>query len=473
MVAAVPPEEKPPAPPLTPEQQEIEKIRKATSFLADKIINRDAPTPEEKKPDEPVPEAEAEPAKKPAAKPEKDKPKKEKAPETKEPEVKPKPEPKPKAAPSRHALSAEEIAEIAANAAVQVTKRKDQPAPEEDDSKIELAEEFADNRQFYEWLQRENPQKYGKLIRQLGDWGPKEAEYIEQWERANAGRKYDGDNEEHDEFYEKNQPKVEKRDLENAKKRVAEVQRSLERETMKREILDEIAPELNEVRRAKVQQQAAQKFDEALKETDTAILGAMNPEFVKLLGDNQKLGEALKKDKIALHVAQDMSNKYENLTNAVVAYYNGVPFDKNNQWHMKMWEETLKLEKEIREGPPEEQLLEGKQFSTHEDFQGMTPAQRARHWIVGESEILGFVASQAQLETSKIYKGLKYLATPDEPDAATNGKHEEPPPPAPTPQRASAPSVVPSPAVTPGSSGANNEPKRGIDLFHERLVGGR
>jgi len=464
--AAKPPEQQAPAQPLTPEQQEIENIRKATSFLAGQIIKPEPPKPKEKaKVEEPAPA--------PAAK--EDEPKKVEAPPS---EPKPKPVRKAKAEPAPvQSMSPEQIAQLAANTAIEVTKRKAQAEPEPETEDIQLAEEFAANRQYYEWMQRENPRKYGKLIKQIADWGPKEMEYSEQWERDNPGRKYDPDSEEHDEFYSQNQPKIDPEDLQHAKVQVAQVQESLKEDKLRKKILEEISPELNEIRKQKIAHEAAPKLQAAAQSAIDSILEGINPDYVQHSRDKAKLDEIAEADPIAADVGRELAGQFVPLATEIVAFHRGIPFDKNNPAHVAMYYRTIDLENRVANLPPEKQIHEGRRFTTQEQYSQMTPQQKAQHWIIGEDDLLFDLASEAKRTAAALYKResdkMARWTKKNPPANATNGKHakvEETPKPT---ARSSAPSVVPSPAVTPGASGTQNQSKSGSDRFHERLVGVR
>lgn len=445
---------------MTDDQKRIEDIRKSATLLASKVLGG------YKRPDEPPKKEETTPA--PAPEP----PKKEETGTPPTPDATPpKGSRKKKKSDEPPALSPEDTARLAATTAAEVVARQQPPTPAPEPAKpLELPEEFEQDRPIYERMELENPKKYGGLVKKLSEYAQKETEHIEQWMAENPGAEYDPDSEEHDEFYNRHQPRIDPADVEAIKD-------SIKEDRIRGKVLQEISPELNELRRNKAIQAAAPKFQEAAQAVVANVLEGINPEYAKHATDKDKLNEIGEADPIAADVGQAIVNKYVNLATEAVALHNGIPFDAKNPAHMATFYRIVKIEDRVKAMPPDQQIYEGRRFATRDEYARMTPAQKANHWIVGEESVLYDISLDAKKEADTLYKAEterhNRYSKRNGKAPATNTSPPPPPAPAPQPQRASAPSIVPAPAVTPGTGSPTAPAKSGADRFHERLVGAR
>lgn len=450
--------------PLTDDQKRLEDVRKATSFLASKILKGEKPSPPPKKSDEGTPPSGEQNAAPPAG----DKEKQATPPEE---EQQPPKRKKSKKEPDVSRLTAEDTARIAATAAAEVVARKTAEPPQKpQDEPVVLPDEFEAERPIYERMEAEKPEKYKGLVKELASYAKLENDYIQKWIDENPGMEYDPNSNEHDEFYRRHQPAMDPEDIEAAKE-------SLREAKIRAQVLQEISPELNEIRTNKAIQAAAPKFQAAAQGVITDVLEGINPEYAKVATDREKLNQIGEEDPIAADVGQSVVNKYVTLATEAVALHNGIPFNSKNPAHMDTFYRVLRIEDSIKALPPGEQVYEGRRFATREEYGRMSPEMKRSHWTVGEESVLYDIRLEAKREAEAAYKAAveqheRYSKRKGK-TPATNGAPPPQPAPAPPAQRSSAPSIVPAPAVTPGSGSPSGQSKSGLDRFHERLVGAR
>lgn len=451
-----PPSPATPPPAQTPEQtatsERTDAVRKAAQFLASKIISPEPKKkPEEKKEETPPPAT----------------------PETKKSDEPPADEPKEKKPAKRQKedLTPERIAEISANTAAAMMKqqRKEElaeapPAPPA--KHVELPQELEAHRPIYELLEKSNPKKYSGLITKLASYADKETEYIEAWVDENPGREFDPEDESHDDFYKKNQPKIDPTDVESAKDQLRE-------ERVRGKIMEELGPELSEIRQNKARQSIAPKAQAAATSIAAEVLNGINPEYSKHIADAAKMNEIGEDDPIAADVTRAVAGEFVPLAVEVVALHNGVPFDEKNQAHMAVYRMAKQMEDAVQSLPPSQQSHEGRAFATREEYASMDTRERSRHWIIDQDSLLYAIAEQAKAKSSSLYKHetekVARYTKKKTPASATNGTHTPAPSPAPENNRANAPAVVPGRSVTPGTGNTATPAKTGHQRWLDRF----
>jgi hypothetical protein len=407
--------------------------------------------------------------------------------ESRKPPVDPNAQPDPAAAPpapkrrkkketddSIPPLTAREAADIAASAAAAAVResRKPDPTPTPaappEPVKLVLPEEDEEDRHAYEFLVRAKPDKYGNLAQRVADFAKKEESYRTKWEEENPGQEFDPTAEDHNQFYDENQPRVPREDLKWA-----------ERESIKAEVKQEIDksvdPQLQEIRQREALKDAEPKVTKELNKLFGTVLGAADPEYEKAVGNNEELERISKADPVAAKVVAEVTTRYTPVAATIVNLNNGMRFDATDPAHRAV--QLLHHETEsaiVALDAKDKTDGEGRTFVPRIQYRDMKPAEQAKHWTLGESELLTVLHLQAKGEAEASYKGKKQefeewakasgvdLTKRPEPQR----KRQEDPP---APQRGGGPSIGGTPTVGADNGRGNGGGKSGAVRFLDSL----
>lgn len=469
------------AKPTAEDQAKTEKARDIMSKLLqgigpeDKEPEKPAETPESKQPDpapakaeektETPPEKPAEPEKKPAKK-------------TKVPDK---------------IISASELlgeptedavtkaATAAATAAVKAMAPKEEKAKEE---QVELPKDI--QKQLDVFKELESREEYKGITKQVVDFKKKggvEDQYIRQWKRANPGKPYDPEDDEHTEFYEENDPTTKFEsladDLEAAKESL--IERRVEQRVESR-LKPKIEEQRDEVRRKELEPKIAQTRDSAI----LSAVEAISPDLAKTL--REKGGEAVgEEDPLAFQVVEDVAPRYLPVIEEAARLFSGVSVVAKggpNQEQSRVIESLNELNDYIaaQDNSVRVRALQTsrgtvyQRFVPFSEFHQLPPEQQAKAWTVTGDDVIAWIQAKQNNEIKARYDRLTAAASkrfggkPGQDQAKPNGQQAQ------TKASTSATSSL-SPSIGSGApapvpaGGEAKKPETGYDVAWRFLVG--
>lgn len=374
--------------------------------------------------------------------------------------------------------AAEAVRQTAATPQDKVTRA---PVVDDLDLTKELPEEYVADGDILLEMQRAQPAKYQGLVRQLVDFKAKETAYVRKWEKSHPGESFDPESSEHDDFY-VDEPKFEQKDFRQAERAI------LKREAAS-EVHRELGPEIEQFKASRKDQEIRPIIQRQSLNAITDILDAINPEFGKIAAEPEKLAEIDAKDPIAGAVASSISERTLPLVQETIRLHSqAVRFDPNNAIHMQLYNEARAAENEIMALPIRDRMDDDRRvFATREAYAAMTPAERSKHWILGQEELVSILVSRARKQAAEMYKAetkrfesyAKQRGYKASDEISPSPSTQTPPSPndanAPATARLASPPATAAPSVTAhtviGDGAAKPAPsqKTGFDMFYDRL----
>lgn len=354
-----------------------------------------------------------------------------------------------------------QAATAAATAAIKATQPA--PSPKVEAPTPELPDDIAEDLAAYKAMEEMSP-KYRGLADKVVEFSKKggiEEQYINQWKKANPGKEFDSDDEDHEDFYATKAPDFSETDLKKATKQV--LKRELQEDMDRR-----ITPKLEEQR----VQQIAKEVEPVLAQTSynltATALGVLGDDLLKIAAEKGDAGleEA---DPLALQVVGEVLPQYEAMAHEVVRVFSGVSkvAEKPSQLHSQINDLALKLDHAVSQVEPEHRwkpvVRNGKvvghqQFASFAEYQKMSPEQREQHWIIGQDEVVAHIGSLARGAVKGRYD--KLMASAQRTIGAKSGQKTATTPATVTPTVAATPVAKPS-SPSFGSASPTPTPKGG------------
>lgn len=405
-------------------------------------------TPSEPQPDEKKPKAKAKEIPPPA--PPEDKPKAKRR--TKEPEIDP------------IALAEATGREIAR----EMAREKAPVQPKEPEVELELPEEFARDVQVFDEMAKMKPKEYGDIRKKLAKYAKAEDDYRTKWEQEHPDEEFDPDSDEHDDFYKRIKPDYEQRDFESAKESLIEQRAAARAEERLRQEFEQ---------REKQREQAGQIKPEIEREM-VGLMGDMlkeaDPDNAELAKDWASIQLLDEKNPLLADVMVGVHNETRPVLEATRRLFRGIDRpDQNNAAHQRVFALISETEEQVKKMPLKERYdEEGRLFATQDEYSKMNPAERQKHWYIGENELAAVVRGKAIGQTKIIYQrerqrierytkgGSKTEQTKRQPQEEHAPKH-----------------VTTSPSVSgrstlPGDGTPNaSKPSNGKDWFFNKFLG--
>lgn len=470
------------AKPAAEDQAKAEKARDIMSKLlqgmgpADKEPEKPAEQPEVRQPD-PAPAKVEEKAEKPTEKPAE--PEKKPVKKTKVPD---------KIIPASELLgepnedAVTKAATAAATAAVKAMAPKEEKAKEE--QVVELPKDI--QKQLDAFKELESREEYKGITKQVVDFKKKggvEDQYIRQWKKANPGKPYEPEDDDHTEFYEENDPTTKFEsladDLESAKE--ALIERRVEQRVESR-LKPKIDEQRDEARRKELEPKIAQTRDSAI----FSAVEAISPELAKTL--LEKGGEAVgDEDPMAFQVVEDVVPKYLPVIEEAARLFSGVSaVAKNgpNQEQSRVIESLNELNDYIA---AQDQSVRVRALQTNRgtvyqrfvpfgEFHQLPPEQQAKSWTVTGDDVIAWIQAKQNNEIKARYDRLTTAASkrfggkPGQDAAKPNGQQAQG-------KAASTATSSPSPSIGSGApapvpaGGESKKAETGYDVAWRFLVG--
>lgn len=372
-------------------------------------------------------------------------------------------------------------ATAAATAAVKAMAPKEEKAKEE---QVELPKDI--QKQLDAFKELESREEYKGITKQVVDFKKKggvEDQYIRQWKKANPGKPYDPEDDDHTEFYEENDPTTRYEsladDLEAAKETL--IERRVEQRVESR-LKPKIDEQRDEARRKELEPKIAQTRDSAI----FSAVEAISPDLAKTL--REKGGEAVgDEDPMAFQVVEDVVPKYLPVIEEAARLFSGVSAVAKsgpNQEQSRVIESLNELNDYIA---AQDQSVRVRALQTNRgtvyqrfvpfgEFHQLPPEQQAKSWTVTGDDVIAWIQAKQNNEIKARYDRLTTAASrrfggkPGQEAAKPNGQQSQAKPtstatPSPSPSIGSgAPAPVPA-------GGESKKTETGYDIAWRFLQG--
>lgn len=307
--------------------------------------------------------------------------------------------------PRKRASEAEITERAAAAAAEAATRAVSQMAPKQE-TKTELEKPPEDSltpaerKQFevYRELESWKPEAYKGVTARYLKSLTEIQDYVKTWAKENPGVKFDPNDEQHNEFFERIEPPVDEDDWDDAKANIRA--REISAQTVK-PLNDKLQQMEQERARAMlepvVQQKTLQGVHMLINEFDPAIAA----EIVKPDG----LKELQEKDPITVSILNHIAGVVGALVAEVVRLHDvngGVQYDPANQTHKEIADFILGQEARIQKLSPADRIRDGKRFITRFDYRNLPPAEKSAYWFLDQDDITYLLAQKYALQAQKI-----------------------------------------------------------------------
>lgn len=310
-----------------------------------------------------------------------------------------------------------------------------------------LSPEDAEDLKALEYLERK-----GKMVGKADEFRAyvtKHYAYMDEWEKNHPGQTYNPDDPEHEDFY-KGQPDINPKELERAKVRM--------------EIEGDMMPEIQKMKQEKAFEAARPIIQQRADVAVLQMLEQVNPDLAAMVKTSDgrpelteanlaKLEEA---DPIATQITSVMVGMMKPLVHALdMVSINDLNYHlnpRNNPVHAEIDTYRAKLEADMQSAPPEQQIVEGRQFKTISQYlkgeqdirKGPgTAAEKAQklatysnsHWTLHPKQIKDMIIRDTALKTKELIDQTEQMATKKYGNQRVSAKKtEQPPTPEPKPE---------------------------------------
>lgn len=382
--------------------------------------------------------------------------------------------------------SSEDAVTKAATAAATAAVKAMAPAREEKvkEEQVELPKDI--QKQLDVFKELESREEYKGITKQVVDFKKKggvEDQYIRQWKKANPGKPYDPEDDDHTEFYEENDPTTKFEsladDLEAAKE--ALIERRVEQRVESR-LKPKIDEQRDEIRRKELEPQIAQTRDSAI----FSAVEAISPDLAKTL--REKGGEAVgEEDPLAFQVVEDVAPKYLPVIEEAARLFSGVSTVAKggpNQEQSRVIESLNELNDYIA---AQDQSVRVRALQTNRgtvyqrfipfgEFHQLPPEQQAKAWTVTGDDVIAWIQAKQNNEIKARYDRLTTAASkrfggkPGQEAAKPNGQQ-------PHAKASSTATSSPSPSIGSGApapvpaGGESKKAETGYDIAWRFLQG--
>lgn len=392
------------------------------------------------------------------AKPKADAPKEEKPKETAKPKAKAAPiEPPP-------TFDADRIAEaVAQGVSTGLSKKAQAEKPKPADVADGLTD---DERETYEVLARMDAPTSVKYVQSTKN----AKKYQADWESRNAGKKFDPDSPEHNEFFDENTVDWNEVTFNRTLAKM-EAEKLFEAERKKGN------PELDALRQKDKLRDEEPKILIKKRATAKSFFAALGDDYKDIITEDGRVNMAeVKRLKTAdplRDIVFDAAENVEAFAGELYRLTNGLAeYDEKNKSHELMWDFIQQQEVLLRNMPYEEQLFEGKRFATADEFNAMPPAKRVLYWKLSPDDVTEmYAAHEAKLAQERIVAEEKRIDAinaarekakkPSDKAVESNGTEKATDTPEAVVEKPNSPAgtVEPRMALTPVNHGANGESK--------------
>lgn len=400
---------------------------------------------------------------------------------------KPKPE-KAKPAPAAPVFDRETVRD-AVREGVELATKKPEDQPPKQEETPELPPQETKRIAVLERMEKANPEKYKGRAKAYRDSYIKLVKYSEEWQAANPGKEFDENDDEHKEFFDKNNVDWDDEDY-------TEALADLKSDEKVGAVRQEIDKKFATVERAEKLRTEAPKIAQLQTTAALAYFSDMDGDFAKLLKEDGSLDTELGKklsesDPVKAQIIVNGATQVEELVAETYKLFtNLADFDAKNPSHSFINQFVLSKEEQLLKKPAKEQLDgEGRPFLSADAYWKLDEKERAKHWTFNREDIdtmlthsiASNVKKQVEFEEQKFRRIAKARGI-SIPEAKAEAAAEQQPPvtkvatveeddetPAPNEDKPSSPSAQTQPRIREVAGG---DPKTdGKSKFRARLVG--
>lgn len=238
-----------------------------------------------------------------------------------------------------------------------------------------------------EQLEKMYPDKYKGLSKKFTDGIKAAADYEAEWTKANPGKEFDPEAEEHNEFYNRNEVKWDEDDYVDARV-------ELRNKKIGDEATKPLTEKLSKLEADHKRQQLEPVAQTAARETAKTMFTALGGEFANVIGNNNAIDatviKKLTEDSPEIATAVfNSANDLEKLSAEAIRLDSGtVNYDPNNQLHSRLVTYATAQEQAMMSLPEADRLnKDGKKFVPSGEFVKMTQAQRSKHWTFTAADL--------------------------------------------------------------------------------------
>jgi len=346
--------------------------------------------------------------------------------------------------------------------------RPEPSAPAAEPAAFEMTAEDREDYEAIQYLEQQNPDKYAGMADKYLAFVKALYVYIDEWEKANAGKTFDPDASEHEDWYAKNQPVIDPKAIEQAKI-------DLRVEARVKQVVD---PKLARIEGKEAWEAALPQVAENI---DSAVLRTINlvsPELAKLVTDasgkpvlnDQTIAAMEEADPIAksildIVVVRELKPVLLELERMAIPALGVRLNPSGNPLHAHINEYRTKMEKDMKSAPAEVRVQNGKEFLPLADYfrrqneiqkgsgtfaekQEKLQSMEDKYWILTVDQIAQMVVHDV---------GTKAKLLIEETDKLAQRKYGSQRSPTQKPAQPATPTPAPQPAPAPLPAG--NKPR--------------
>jgi hypothetical protein len=389
--------------------------------------------------------------------------------EPKKPDPKPKRKPAPQAPPSY-----ERLVEAAAEGATRVlsdaaAKTKAEPDPAKAAGETDLPEDEKRKLVVFRKMEELQPERYKGLAEKHAESIRKGLEYAEKWEQEHPGETFNEEDDEHDDFFSKNEVEFDDQHFTDAlvEIKVAERLPTIERK------LNQRVEDLDRRDKARTAAPIIDRHQAMTAKHFFTQLGAETEAVIRDDGtvDNEALTKLAESDPVTHQIAiHQASTVVEPLAAEIYKLCEGLEaFDEKREDHKFISNFATQAERRMLQQPVEEQLNEnGQRFIASAAYAKLNATERAKYWTFGAIDLSALLAADAakwareqiKTENSKLEKWSKARGLKAAPTTELEPTEDDEPEPVRPVRKPSSPTVTGSPKLAPGE-GAGPEPEGG------------
>ena len=311
-----------------------------------------------------------------------------------EPEVEPEPEPEPeeeveekKEEPKakkavrverREPPDMEDMARMAGQAAAEAVKASRETGEVEavQETRPGLDDEDTHSYEVFNHMEKLNPDKYKGLKDRFARFVEQSREYQRKWVQDNPDSVFNVEDEEHAEFFQKNEPKYAQSDFSKSERRI-------DMEDVVQDVEKKYSQKIEDLEEKLQRKRAAEPAAEQMANSAIVdLVEAISPELRKAL-DEGGPEAAEKQDPLLYDHVDKAANSlsamvYEIAQNNESGLFNG----RNNEIHNAIGEFLMGREDYINSLPASSRVWNGRRFATNKEYGRMSKADRKSHWTI-------------------------------------------------------------------------------------------
>lgn len=297
-------------------------------------------------------------------------------------------------------LNAEDIAGAVTAGVREVLKRDEKPEPKPSDG---LSDKDKKRLSVFEQMEKSNPANAG-LAARFTENLKKHQEYQKAWEAKNTGKAFKLDDEEHAEFISAN-------DLTWDQDEYVEALTDLKASGVIGKVEEKFNGELSKVKRSEIARAEAPMVVQHQASTAKILFKELGDDFGKVLDADGNINTAeikrLCDENPIYEKVFPLALKVEQVSGELLKIARGhVDMDEKNPLHREIVDYAGKQEQIFAKLPDEQKFnQDGKMFATSDQWEKMTKAQRAKHWVLTDRDFSSLYAMDASLAAKKIIEG--------------------------------------------------------------------